>query len=40
LQSAYALTTYKKPVNLADPDGPALVGHLLEAAQRLGHKVE
>jgi hypothetical protein len=29
-----------KPVNLADPDVAALVGHLLEAAQRLGQKVE
>jgi len=28
-----------KPVNLADPDVAALVGHLLEAAQRLGQKV-
>jgi hypothetical protein len=30
----------QKPVNLADPDGAALVRHLLEAAQRLGQKVE
>ena len=30
----------QKPVNLADPDVAALVGHLLEAAQRLGQKVE
>jgi hypothetical protein len=29
-----------KPVNLADPDVAALVGHLLAAAQRLGQKVE
>jgi hypothetical protein len=29
-----------KPVNLAGPDVAALVGHLLEAAQRLGQKVE
>jgi hypothetical protein len=29
-----------KPVNLADPDVAALVGHLLEAAQRLGQKVD
>ena len=29
-----------KPVNLADPDVAALVGHLFEAAQRLGQKVE
>jgi hypothetical protein len=29
-----------KPVNLADPDVAALVGHLLEAAQRLGQRVE
>ena len=29
-----------KSVNLADPDVAALVGHLLEAAQRLGQKVE
>jgi len=26
-------------VNLADPDVAALVGHLIEAAQRLGQKV-
>jgi uncharacterized protein (TIGR02246 family) len=30
----------QKPVNLADPDVAALVGHLIEAAQRLGRKVE
>ena len=30
----------QKPVNLADPDVAALVGHLLEAARRLGQKVE
>jgi uncharacterized protein (TIGR02246 family) len=30
----------QKPVNLADPDVAALVRHLLEAAQRLGQKVE
>jgi hypothetical protein len=29
-----------KPVNLADPDVAALVAHLLEAAHRLGQKVE
>ena len=29
-----------KPVNLADPDVAALVAHLLQAAQRLGQKVE
>jgi hypothetical protein len=29
-----------KPVNLADPDVAAFVNHLLEAAQRLGQKVE
>jgi hypothetical protein len=30
----------QKAVNLADPDVAALVGHLLEAARRLGQKVE
>jgi hypothetical protein len=30
----------QKPVNLADPDGAALVRHRREAAQRLGQKVE
>jgi uncharacterized protein (TIGR02246 family) len=30
----------ERPVNLADPDVAALVGHLLEAARRLGQRVE
>jgi hypothetical protein len=30
----------QKSVNLADPDVAALVGYLIEAAQRLGQKVE
>ena len=29
-----------KSINLADPDVAALVGHLIEAARRLGRSVE
>jgi hypothetical protein len=40
VQTDRLVTDPRKAVNLADPDVAALVGHLLEAAQRLGQKVE
>ena len=40
LQTDRLVTEPQKPVNLADPDVAALVGHLLAAAQRLGQKAD
>src|SRR5262245_46627378 len=39
VQNDHLVADPGKPVNLADPDVAVLVGHLLEAARRLGQRV-